>query len=58
MEDLKEYIERTMDEMMAELGLEKIENDNNKDKPITGTITFLKVESAKKAAEYFRKRHK
>jgi nucleoid-associated protein YejK len=58
MEDLKEYIERTMDEMMAELGLEKIENDNNKDKPITGTITFLKGESAKKAAEYFRKRHK
>ena len=58
MEDLKEYIERTMDKMMAELGLEKIENDNNKDKPITGTITFLKGESAKKAVEYFRKRHK
>jgi hypothetical protein len=58
MEDLKEYIERTMDEMMAELGLKKIENDNNKDKPITGTITFLKGESAKKAVEYFRKRHK
>lgn len=58
MEDLKEYIERTMDEMMAELGLEKIENDNNKDKPITGIITFLKGESAKKAVEYFRKRHK
>lgn len=58
MEDLVEYIDRTMKEMAEEMGLKMVfpEEEKKKDGPITGTITFLKGESAKKAAEFFDKK--
>ena len=58
MEDLKEFIERSIDEMMKELGFKLIEPEKEKNKEITikETITFLKGESARKATEFFNKR--
>ena len=54
MEDLKEFVEKSIDEMMKELGFKLIEPEKEKkEKTITGTITFLKGESARKAAEFF-----
>ena len=57
-EDLKAYIERTTEERMRRLGFTLVweEPKQKEGMPVTGTITFLKGESAKKAAKYFQKK--
>lgn len=51
MEDLKEYLERDIDETMKKLGFTRISDfteQDRRDSPISGTVTFLKGESAKR----------
>jgi len=63
MEDLVEWIDKQMEEFAKELGLrlmtdeewEKFKTKRQKG-TVTGTITFLKGESARKAAERFKKK--
>ena len=57
MEDLVEYIDRMTKEFAENLGLKLIEPEKEKGKrgSVTGTITFLKGESAKKAASFYKK---
>ena len=56
MEDLKEWLERRIKEDFERLGFKEIESENEikENKPITGTITFLKGESAKRAAAFYK----
>lgn len=63
MEDLKEWIERSMEEFAKETGLRLMTDEEweehkakRKQGPVTGTITFLKGESAKRAAAFYKKK--
>ncbi len=56
MEDLKEWLENLTKEKFESIGFKVIEtNETNEKKPITGTITFLKGDSAKRAAAFYKK---
>jgi hypothetical protein len=57
MEDLVEFIDRMTKELAESLGLKLIEPEKEKKKKgaVTGTITFLKGESAIKAASFYKK---
>ena len=63
MEDLKEWFEKRMEEFAKETGLRLMTDEEwdeykakQKRAPVTGTITFLKGDSAKKAAAMFKNR--
>ena len=58
MEDLKEWLEKRIKEDFERLGFKLIlpEEEKKDDEPVTGIITFLKGESAKKAAEFYNKK--
>ena len=56
MEDLVDYIDRITKEMAEEMGIKMVFPEEEKEKAVTGTITFLNGESAKKTAESFNKR--
>jgi hypothetical protein len=63
MEDLKDWLERNWDEHFRKLGLRPMTDEEwekykakQQQGPVTGTITFLKGESAKKAAALFKKK--
>ena len=63
MEDLVDFIYRRMKEFADELGLHLMTDEEweeykakQKRAPVTGTITFLKGDSAKKAAAMFKNR--
>jgi len=61
MEDLKEWLDKRIEEFAKELGLRLMTDEEweefkaKKQGTVTGTITFLKGESAKKAAERIKK---
>lgn len=57
MEDLVEWTDRRMKELCERIGLKLIEpeKEKKKDGHVTGTITFLKGESAKRAASFYKK---
>lgn len=53
--DLVDWLDNRIDELMEKLGFTPVEEpEQKKDASVTGTITFLNGESAKKAAEYFK----
>ena len=63
MEDLVEWIDKQMEEFAKELGLRLMTDEEweefkakKQQGTVTGTITFLKGESARKAAERFKKK--
>ena len=60
MEDLVEFIDRMTKELAESLGLKLIEpgKEKEKDGTVTGTITFLKGDSAKRAASFYKKSEK
>lgn len=58
--DLKEWLEKRIDEDMKSLGFTKIETttphkNEQVNSPVLGTITFLNGESAKRAASIYGK---
>ena len=54
--DLVDWVDNQLKERMESLGFTLIteEPEQKEDAPVTGTITFLKGESAEKAAKYFK----
>jgi hypothetical protein len=59
-EDLVDYLDKITEELAKELGLELIKRDHpmkeeNGSTHVTGTITFLNGESAKRAASIYGK---
>ena len=62
MEDLVDFIDRRSKEFADKLGLHLMTDEEweefkakQKRTPVTGTVTFLKGESARKAAEKYKK---
>ena len=55
--DLKEWLEQDIDKRMKEAGFMKQETPTQKNQkettPVSGTVTFLKGESAKKAERHY-----
>lgn len=63
--DLVEWLDKQFEEHFRKLGLRPMTDEEweeykakRQQAPVTGTITFLKGESAKKAAERFKKKSK
>ena len=60
-ENLVDYVNRRIDETMRELGFAPQTTPSQKKKtqettPVSGTITFLKGDSAKRAKEFFQQK--
>lgn len=63
MDDLKEWLEKRMEEFAKETGLRIMTDEEReehkakqKKKFVTGKVTFLKGESVRKAAEWLKKK--
>ena len=58
--NLKEWSDKVIDEAMKKAGFTPLTTPMEKNKqgvtPVSGTITFLKGESAKRAKEYYQKK--
>lgn len=57
--DLKDWLEKTIDRRMREAGSTPITKETQTQQgttPISGTITFLKGDSAKKAREFYQRK--